>query len=327
MRTTSLTALMLGCLAATLPIVAQPTVSELAFSGDFSSAEGINDRGEIAGSVAVIVPGYPFDEVERQMVLWTERDGALYLGRLNGRNTWAEDVNARGEIAGSVFVGFGSFGSQRNHALRWTRREGMFELQGQVSDAYGVNDRGEVVGKKKVSSGPWHAFVWTEQDGMRDIGTLGGQHSSAYDINNRGEVAGAGQLMSWDWHAFVWSERDGMRDLGTLGGPSSWALGINNRGEVVGKSQIASGQWHAFIWTEQDGMRDLGEGAAHAINERGDVVGVSGNSWPSLRAFLWNERDGMVMLPTLDGPCEANDINNRGEIVGYCGWRAVVWRP
>jgi probable HAF family extracellular repeat protein len=72
-------------------------------------------------------------------------------------------------------------------------------------------------------------------------------------------------------------------DLGTLGGTESFANAINEKGQVVGESRIAGDQeTHIFLY------------------DRGNLVDLS---------VLYNIGSGPY-LPT------ANDINNRGQIVG-----------
>ena len=59
------------------------------------------------------------------------------------------------------------------------------------SDAYGINDAGQVVGYSHTAEGANHAFI-TGPDGMgmRDLGTLGGDYSYANGINDAGQVVG-----------------------------------------------------------------------------------------------------------------------------------------
>src|SRR5262252_483479 len=56
---------------------------------------------------------------------------------------------------------------------------------GSTSEAFGVNDRGRVVGVSSLGSDPavFHAFVWSEHSGLADLGTLlGATQSSATAI-------------------------------------------------------------------------------------------------------------------------------------------------
>ena len=163
------------------------------------------------------------------------------------------------------------------------------------SAARHINNRGEVFG----TSGK-HAFLWTADTGMIDLGTLDEISSSNQPtaINDRGQVVGVSVNALSQARGFLWTADTGMIDLGTLGGLTSSANAlrpINNRGEVTGFSTTASSA-HAFIWTDQNGMIDLGalgaDGSSHAggINELGQVVGASSfriDGSPITHATLW----------------------------------------
>ncbi len=186
------------------------------------------------------------------------------------------------------------------------------------SYAYGINNRGWVVGESSIFDNfdtVSHAFLYDGTNPMRDLRTLGGTYSAAYGINKRGQVVGYSDISDTDSHAFLY-DGTGMRSLGTLGGSRSAAHGINDSGQVVGFS------YHAFLY---DGiaMLDLGtmggsDSAAYGINASGQVVGysyLSGNT--VYRAFLY---DGTFMrdLLTLGGSSSvASGINASGQVVGY----------
>src|SRR6516165_10382619 len=61
---------------------------------------------------------------------------------------------------------------------------------GGASQAWGINDRAQVVGAASLANGGSHAFLW-EKSEMRDLGGLPGfQTSTAEGINASGHVVG-----------------------------------------------------------------------------------------------------------------------------------------
>ena len=111
------------------------------------------------------------------------------------------------------------------------------------SAAYGVNDRGQVVGVAGSIGGfSNHAFFW-ENGVVTDLGNIpGGSSSYAGGINNRGQVVGGsnGRAVLWEPVAGPSTEtipKFKLVDLGALpGGSSSGAAAINDRGQVAGSS-------------------------------------------------------------------------------------------
>jgi probable HAF family extracellular repeat protein len=136
-----------------------------------------------------------------------------------------------------------------------------------------------------------------------DLGA--GDNSVATAVNDLGHIVG---------------ERDGTAFLLRHGeftdlGPGQ-ATDVNNRDEVVG-TQFGA----AFLW--RDGVRTylppLPGGSmtvASGINDRGDIVGLSSVGDYTLHAVRW--RAGVVtdLGSGYQYSSEANDINNRGQIVG-----------
>ena len=147
----------------------------------------------------------------------------------------AVDVNERGDLAGYVSSAEGI-----DRAVRWTsgiEELGVLPAPHHIrSRATALNEAGQVVGYSS-GAGVMHAFLWTERDGMEDLGTLpGGTNSRALYINSSGQVVG-GSDSSHGPRAFLWTRNAGMRDLNDLvdipGLELLEALRINRFGQIV----------------------------------------------------------------------------------------------
>lgn len=172
-----------------------------------------------------------------------------------------------------------------------------------------------------------HAFRWTPNLGMQDLGTFGGNWGSGYDVSEDGTtIVGSAYLNNTVAHAFRWQGT--LQDLGTLGGGSSVAYAVSANGsKVVGTSQIANatGDWHAFLWdASTNTMLDLGTlggnySEASGISANGTkVVGGSLDSSGTMQAFLWTSSTGMTNIGASGFSSFANDISSDGLVA--VGW-------
>ncbi len=160
-------------------------------------------------------------------------------------------INDAGQVAGTQNPGQGPAGAPPPRAMLYTPGVGVQDLGtlgGTRSEAYALNEQGQVVGYSTTATGARHAFLWTPGVGMRDLGVLAeGLGSVARGINDRGEVVGEATLpipaipRNPETHAFLWTPAGGMQDLGALGGEftSSVAYDINNTAQIVGRSYSA----------------------------------------------------------------------------------------
>ncbi len=202
-------------------------------------------------------------------------------------------------------------------------------LGGTNSQAYSINNRGQIVGMGSLTNGAMHAFLF--QNGMMsDLGTLGGTNSLACFIDDDGAVVGTADMPGGNHHAFLATNGPAgmtMMDLLTLGGTNSEAYCVATNGVIAGMAQLADGDDHAFLTTNRAGammMSDLQissgtSSIAYGMNGHGQIVGETGTSGGSYQAFVMTNSGPRMMngMGTFGGPSSvAYGINNTGQAVG-----------
>ncbi|MBI4549057.1 MAG: T9SS type A sorting domain-containing protein [Ignavibacteriae bacterium] len=308
------------------------------FGGNFTEAYDINNRSEIVGTSNQPSPIniYGFN---RAFIY--DRTGLHNLGYSPTGNSYANAINDSGHLAVTAEVNGIRHGfldqtdlailagvtysnvhdiNIFNHVVGTDDDSGAFVYYGGSNvkylpwpgpagvtggTAYGINDRGEIVGETQFNPDPlnsdYHAFLYNpypaSDSQMHDLGTLGGADSYAYGINNLGQIVGESESASGQWLGFLW-EKGTMQALPTLpttGTPRGYAKAINDHGVVVGSSKVTDAEDHAFMWDSVNGTRDLnnlipsGSGwlliRANAINDSGQIVGMGLHNG-QFRAFL-----------------------------------------
>lgn len=218
--------------------------------------------------------------------------------------------NARDQMAFSIIDENGAW---RAYFYDGKSLQDIGTLGGTQSIVTGMNDAGEVAGYSyPAGDAAYHAFKWSRQGGMRDLGTLGGSSSITGEtrpINHRGQVVGYSATQAGPTHAFLWRPGAGMRDLGGLpGNPSgaSFAHAINDAGMIGGLGEAPGGNTHAFVWTHKSGMIDLGtlggtRSGVAALSDDGMAVGNSTNASGLNNIFVWTRSSGMRSIGTAGG--------------------------
>ncbi len=297
--------------------------------GTSSSAQSINDSGQIVGSASTA------SEDTRAFITGPNGSGMTDLGSFGGTGSSANAINNSGQVIGNASTATGE-----THVFITGPNGGDLSDLGTFGKesvfVQGMNNSGQIVGFSIVDSNFNFLAFRTGPNGVgiTDMPTtLGGIQSVANAINDSGRVVGAqefdrSQLAS---RAYITdSNGSGMIDLGTLGGATSSAFDINDSGQVVGRADAMDGDSHPFV-TGPDGigMMDLGTlggsfGFATDINNGGEVVGFAGiANNEATHAFLYSH-GGITDLSLLDVVISegwtnitARDINNHGQIVGF----------
>jgi len=140
-------------------------------------------------------------------------------------------------------------------------------VAGANSNSYAINASGDVTGVFRTAGGQDHAFIYTQDNGFLDLGTLAGGNSVGRDINNSRNVVGQS-----DGRAFRYSAGNGMVGLSNN---SSDARGLNNTSnQAIGTIQTVHDV--TTIWDALNGPTSIFASEntqGYAINDAGERVG------------------------------------------------------
>lgn len=223
-----------------------------------SRAYGINDAGHVVGWSAINPDGvyHAFRSSSNPGGWWDWFD----LGNLSGNPdeiSLANDINNLGQVVG----GSGAAGSRRAFrtqpytAINLLTDALPYLPGGTTAEAFGINDRGQVVGSSnaRIDGRTVIRPVLWEGNRVIDLGTLGGNTGRAFGINIFGHVVGHSFLAdNTSMRAFLWVNGV-MRQLNDLiPADSGWVLNearaINHFGQITGYGAFG-GITRAFLMT------------------------------------------------------------------------------
>ena len=237
--------------------------------GNNGVANQINSAGQTVGMAEKDKPdstcpsGGP-QKLEFKPVTWqngTVRELPTYAGDPDGN---AHAINDSGQSAGGsgVCAAFNPIwltNLQPLHALLWESGK-IVDLgnlggtgHGDGIMALNLNNHGQVIGSSDLQGDAnFHAFLWTRETGMQDLGTVQGDvDSAAIGINDIGQIVGVSLDADFNPRAFLRQGQE-LIDLNTLvpaGSPLflASACSINTAGEIVGFAFDNSGNVHVYL--------------------------------------------------------------------------------
>lgn len=208
-------------------------------------------------------------------------------------------------------------------------------LGGDGSVATDVSRAG-VVGRSFTASGATHAFLWSRESGMVDLGAAGGVASAAVAVSAADPVVGhrsgvptrpsppAGVVLEWGDGPVILLPSGGRGDGR---GPPLTALRLATDDRPVVRTVGGSSGRDAR-------SRTLGSvGRARDVDPAGRAVGTLSTDDGDLRGFLWDPEGGTTLLPTLGGDVSvAVAVDRDGRIAGWSrrgtgDVRATLWAP
>ena len=230
--------------------------------GNNGFATGANNFGLAVGWAENTVHDPTCDPTSTQVlqfkpVVWGPDEDDIQALPLIGNDTSgaATAINDHGQIVGISGLCDQAVGRYSAiHAVLWQNNHAT-DLGSLGVPAWNtpmaINEHGVVVGFANVPGGGSagnfnaHAFIWTADGGMRDLGTLSGDSiSEALGINDEGVVVGE-SCGANGCRAVLWRRDGDIVDLNTLVAPGYtdqlvYANDINDAGVITGQSMNAA---------------------------------------------------------------------------------------
>lgn len=271
-----------------------------------SVPDDVNDAGEISGRQQVFSGGIYYG------IYWDPQNNAFALEGIPGglsNLVRAHAINASGQIAGMGQQGPPNYWG---HAAVWLNDSFQTDLGfmggGNFSEAYGINDLGEVVGVAAIANTNMHAFLW--KDGQfTDLSTWsgGGASSTAYAINNAGTIVGLNANVASIW------KNGAVSALPMPPGVSAFtpAIDINDASDIIATGSKGFPIEVGVLWRDGEPI-DLGTlpggtiSRARRLNAAGEIVGEANSASGFFHAVKW----------TVTSLLSPGDLDRDGDVDG-----------
>jgi probable HAF family extracellular repeat protein len=234
------------------------TMTALPTLGGYNGfASSVNDLGQVVGWAETAVHDSTCVQpqvLQFEAVIWGPANGQIQQlpGLPGDPDSAATAINDKGQVVGISGICQNAVGAfSAKHAVLWQNGQaidlGNIGGHGWNTPTF-INNQGQIVGFANQNGDlvngqltlNFHAFLWTQDRGMRDLGTLPGDAiSEALGINEAGRIVGVSFGAGFSHpRAFLWQD-GAMMDLNSLipAGSSltpQVAGDINDRGEITG---------------------------------------------------------------------------------------------
>lgn len=207
-----------------------------------SVARDINNHGHVVGE-SFVNGCEPRHEAERAF-LWSADGGMINLGEPFESWSRAVAINDQGLVVGW---------RQRGHVVcgfLWSQKNGPTDIVGLGGRAFypsAINDNGLVVGEGDDDAGRRRTFIWTLNDGLKQLSVPDEFHPS--DVDAYGDVLG--NIHSRPWQQPGIYERIGDRyfQLPVAYNHQTSVTAMNRNRVVIGGAHTGSSKHtHALIW-------------------------------------------------------------------------------
>ncbi len=256
-------------------------------AGHNAAAKAVNILGQVGGMAENTTPdatcptynpnptSLQFQTYQFKPVMWS--NGAIQALSTSGIDANEKafndpdgavfSMNDRGQAVGATgtCTGYTPFLTYLNslHATLW--EDGFVIDLGNLGGvapgfgnfAYDINRSGHVVGTSGTSDGSFHAFFWSPQTRIQDLGTVDGDVASVgIAIDDLGDTGGVSFPAdpSASPRAFIRPNGGTMVDMNSLIPANSElylfsVCSINSRGEIIGLAFDAQGNFHGYLAT------------------------------------------------------------------------------